>query len=115
MGRESKYKDPSTKYSCLGLHRSQKLGVRLCLLESFEHHFHLLDGRKRIQHAAHDPDAGQIFLADEQLFFARSGSLQVDGREKSLVAEPAIQMNLGVARAFELFKDHVVHARAGVD
>jgi hypothetical protein len=30
-------------------------------------------------------------------------------------AYPAVEVDFHVARAFELFKDHIVHARAGVD
>src|ERR1043165_5825366 len=59
----------------LALHRRQELGVGLRLLQSLEHDFHLLDGRQRIQHAPHHPDAIEVFFADEQLFFARSRSL----------------------------------------
>src|ERR1051326_5438828 len=35
----------------LALHRRQELGVRLRLLQTLEHNFHLLDGRERVQHA----------------------------------------------------------------
>jgi hypothetical protein len=51
----------------------------------------------------------------EQFFFARSGTIDVDGGPHTLVHESAIQVDLHVAGAFELFKDHVVHAAAGVD
>ena len=49
----------------LTLHRRKKLGVRLCLLQTLEHDFHLLNRRQRIQDAPHYPDAIQVFLADE--------------------------------------------------
>src|ERR1043166_6410481 len=73
----------------LALHRRQQFGVRLGLLQTLEHDFHLLDGRERIQHASHHPDAIEIFLADEQLFLAGSRTLQIDGGEQPLVAQTA--------------------------
>jgi hypothetical protein len=48
----------------LCLHRRKELGVRLGLAKAFENDFHLLDRRKRIEHATHYPDAVKIFLAD---------------------------------------------------
>src|ERR1044072_3138153 len=59
----------------LALHRGQELGVRLRLLQSFEHDFHLLNGRQRIQDASHHPNTIEIFFADEQLFLACSRTL----------------------------------------
>src|SRR5216110_3217327 len=97
LSKESKYKEPSTKYSLLGLHRCQELGVAVCLLEPLEHNFHLLGRRQRVQHAAHDPDATQIVFRDQQLFLAGAGTLQVDSRKQTLVAQAAIEMDFRVA------------------
>src|SRR6476646_5541631 len=69
----------------LALHGGQELGVRFRLLKSLEHDFHLLNGRERIQHASHHPNAIEIFFADEQLFLARSRTLQIDRGEQSLI------------------------------
>src|ERR1044072_1819005 len=99
----------------LALHRGEKFGVGLRLLQSLEHDFHLLDGRERIQHTPHYPDAIQVFLADQQFFLARAGALQVDCREQSLIAQATIEVDFRVTSSFELFEDHVVHARAGID
>ena len=112
--------NPSTKNqapgtAALSLHRRQELGVRLGLLEPLEHNFHLLSRREGIQDAAHDPDTAEIVFRNQQLFLARSGALQVDSREQTLVAQAAIEMDFAVAGAFELFENHVVHARAGID
>src|SRR5262245_10239842 len=56
----------------LALHRGKEFRVRLRLLESLQHDFHLLDWRQRIQNTSHHPDTIQVFLADKQLFLARS-------------------------------------------
>ena len=66
---------------------------------TLENDFHLLDGRERIQDATHHPDAGEVFLAEEQFLFARAGSLQVNGREQSFVAQATVKMDFGVTRA----------------
>src|SRR6185369_7645513 len=99
----------------LALHRGEKLGVGLRLLQSLEHDFHLLDRRERIQHTPHHPDAIQVFLADQQFFLARAGALQVDCRKQSLITQTTIEVNFRVTGTFELFEDHVVHTRTGVD
>ena len=67
--------------------RCQEFGVCLGLAEAFENDFHLLDGRQRIEHAAHDPDAVEVFLADKQFFLSRTGTLQIDRREETLVGQ----------------------------
>ena len=69
----------------LGLHRRQEFSVRLRLGKAFKDDFHLLDRRERVEHASHDPDAVEVFLVDEQFFFSRAGTLQVDRREQTLV------------------------------
>ena len=76
---------PETPNSKLALHRGQEFGVGLGFLQPLKHDFHLLDGRERIQDAAHHPDAIEVFLAEKQFFLARAGALQVNGREETLV------------------------------
>src|SRR5205085_3932445 len=107
--------EPVTLNYFLALHRGQEFGVRLGLAEAFEDDFHLLDGRERVQDAAHDPDAREVFFADQEFLFARAGALDVNRGEEAFINEPAVEMDFAVARTFELFKDHVVHARAGVN
>src|SRR5688572_5873670 len=106
---------PFTIHYLLTLHRGEELGVVLGLAEAFEDDFHLLDGRERVEHPAHDPDAVEVLLREEQLFLARARALEVDGREEALVGEPAVEVDFRVAGALELLEDDVVHARAGVD
>ena len=43
---------PLTTDNCLGLHRSEELGVRLGLRETLENDLHLLDRRKRVSTVA---------------------------------------------------------------
>jgi hypothetical protein len=50
-----------------------------------------------------------------QLFLARAGARDVDRREGALVGHLAVQNELRVAGALELFENHFVHARAGID
>src|ERR1043166_1132688 len=99
----------------LTLHRCQKLSVALRLFQTFEHDFHLFGWRQRIEYATHHPDAAEVIFRNQQLFLARSGTLQVDRREQSLVAQAAVEMNFAITRAFELFKDDIIHAGARVD
>ncbi len=68
-------------HSRLRLHRCEELGVGLGLVEAFEDDLHLLDRRERVEHATHDPNSGEVLLANEQLFLACAGPLQVDRRE----------------------------------
>src|SRR5918912_207147 len=101
---------PFTIHYSLTLHRGEELGVVLGLAEALQDDLHLLDGREGVEDAAHDPDAVEVFLRDEQLFLARARPLEVDGREEALVGEPTVEVNLAVARALELLEDAVVHA-----
>src|SRR5215510_11247395 len=96
-------------------HRRQEFRIGFGLLQSFEDKLHLLDRRKRVEHAAQYPDSVEVFLWDQQLFLARAGFLQVDRREDALVRELAVEMDFEVARALELFEDHVVHSASGFD
>src|SRR5215203_6985164 len=90
---------PFTVYPALGLHRGEEVAVVLGLAEAFEDDLHLLDGREGIQDAAHDPDAVEVFLRDEQLLLTRARPLEVDGREEALVGEATVKVNLAVAGA----------------
>src|SRR5215470_12588700 len=96
-------------------HRRQELRIGFGLLQSFEDKLHLLDRRKRVQHAAQYPDSVEVLLRDQQLFLARARLLQVDRREDALVRELAVEMYFEIACALELFEDHVVHSASGFD
>src|ERR1035437_6463973 len=76
---------------------------------------HGVDRRERVDDAAEDPGALEVFLGDQQLFLTRAGALDVDGREDALVDQLAVEDDFHVAGTLELFEDDLVHARAGVD
>src|SRR5262245_39067172 len=97
------------------LHRRQEVRVGLRLAHLVEEQFHRLDRRQRREHLPQHPDAVEIVFRNQQLFLARAGLDDVDRREHALVHELAVKMDFHVARALELFEDHIVHARAGVD
>src|SRR5690606_11791310 len=54
-------------------------------------------------------------IAEKPLFVPGTALAQVDCRENALVGHFAIQHDLGVARAFELLENDLVHATARLD
>src|SRR5690606_31986336 len=56
-----------------------------------------------------------LVYAHEHLFATRAGCIDVDSREDTLVGELPRQAQFHVARALELFEDHFVHLRTGLD
>ena len=54
-------------------------------------------------------------LGHQELFLAGARLVDVDRREDALVDQLAVEVDLAVAGALELFEDDVVHAAAGVD
>ncbi len=69
----------------------------------------------RVQQLAQDPDLLQLVRRRDQLFAARAGAVDVERRVDALLGDAAVEVDFAVAGALELFVDHVVHARAGVD
>ena len=61
------------------------------------------------------PDDLELVGSHEELLLARARGVDVDAGEDALVSELAIELELHVAGALELFEDHLVHARAGLD
>src|ERR1700723_4413843 len=96
-------------------HLGQELAVSPRLGQPLNEQLHGLNRRQRVQHLAEHPNPLQVFFWNQQLFFARARTLDIDSRKRSLVDQFAVENNFRVAGAFEFFKDHVVHARAGVD
>jgi hypothetical protein len=93
----------------------QKFLVVARLGELVGEKFHGFDRGERVDDAAQDPGALQLFLGDEQLFLAGAGALDIDGGEDALVYQLAVEDDFHVAGALELLEDDLVHARAGVD
>src|SRR5688572_23362143 len=68
-----------------------------------------------MQELAENPDLLQLILARDQLFTTRTRTVDVDCREDTLFGDAAIEVDFGVTRTLELFVDHIVHARTGID
>ena len=62
-----------------------------------------------------DPDAIEGERVEEEFFFARARSRDVEAWEGAAFHEFAVEVEFAVAGAFEFFEDDFVHARAGVD
>ncbi len=56
-----------------------------------------------------------FFRVHQQLFFPRAAAVHVDGGVDPPFDQPAVEVEFAVARTLELFEDHFVHLRAGVD
>src|SRR6202453_5546177 len=67
------------------------------------------------QHLPHEVDPAKVFRRQEQLFAARAGTGDVEGRPNTLFSQTAAEMKFHVARALEFFEDYVIHTAAGVD
>ena len=57
----------------------------------------------------------QNFGRQQQFFATGAAAVELNRREHTLFVQAAVQVDLGVASAFELFKNHFVHAAARVD
>ena len=98
-----------------GIHRAQELGASLRLADFLQEELHGIHCADRMQDFAKQPHAIELFLEEQQFFFARAGASDVDGREDPLIGELAIQVDLHIARALEFLEDDVIHSTAGVD
>ena len=96
-------------------HLGQELAIRGRLGQSLNEQFHSLNWTQRVEYLAQHPDPGQVFFRNQQLLLTCAGALNIDGREGALVDQLAVENDFHVAGAFEFFKDHVIHARTGVN
>src|SRR5260370_28353806 len=99
--------------SALSIHRVEEFGVALRFLELVDQEFEAVDGAHRGQHAAQYPHLRQYAAIDQQLLFAGARFGDVDRREGAFVRDLAVEDDFRIAAAFELFEDHLFHARAG--
>src|SRR5262249_47057513 len=113
-GRSAAWAVPFARQS-LGVHRLEELLVVLRLTQLVEHELDGVLRAHRIGDAAQDVSLLQPLLGRDQLFLAGAGLDDVDRREDAFVADLAVQHDLRVAGALELFENHLVHAAAGVD
>ena len=67
------------------------------------------------QNAAQLPHNAQFFGLKQHFFATCSRGVDVDSREDSAVGKLARQTQFHVARTLELFEDHLVHLRAGLN
>ena len=96
-------------------HVVQKLLIVPGLRQLIRQQLHRFNRRQRIQHLAQNPGPLQVFLRNQQLFLTSTGALNIDRREHTLIDQLAIQNHFHVARALELFEDHFIHPRTGID
>ena len=96
-------------------HRVEELVVRFGRADLVEQELHRLEVVHRVEEFAQHPDLLQDFGLDQQFLAAGAGAVDVDRREDPLLVHAPVEMDLHVAGALELFVDHVVHARAGID
>src|SRR3990170_4799228 len=106
---------PAKRLAADALYLAQELGVGAGLFELLDQQLYLLPGVQGVQDAPHLPDPLGLGRLHEQLFLARRGVLDVDGRVDPAVRELALQVDLHVARALELLVDDLVHPAPGLD
>src|SRR5208337_4683717 len=99
----------------LRVHRLEEFLVGLGLVHLVDQEFHRFDRVELGQQLAQYPDAIERGARQQQLFLARRGALDVDGRENALFQQTPVQRYLLIAGALELFEDDLVHAAAGID
>src|SRR5215210_5826802 len=97
------------------LQLAQELGVGAGLLELGYEELQLRRGLEGVEDAAHLPNPLGLGRLHEELFLARRGVLDVDGRVEPAVRQLAVEPQLHVARALELLEDDLVHPAAGLD
>src|ERR1700722_18389502 len=94
-----------TSWVCLQrVHLEQELGIIACFAQTIDEQFHRFNRRKWIENLTQDPYALQIFLGNEQLFFAGAGTLDINGGKYPLIHKLAVQNDFHVAGALELFE-----------
>src|ERR1700722_11187664 len=104
---------PGTSRS--GIHRVEELGVVLRVLQLVDQKLEPVDGAHRHQHAAQHPHLRQHAAFDQQFPLGGPPLGYVEGREGALVGDLGVEHVFRITGALELFEDHLVHPRAGVD
>src|SRR5262245_37812037 len=83
------------------VHRFQELLVAAGLRELVDEELHRFHRRLLVEELAEDPHLVQHRRLQQQLFLARPGLVDVDGREDAAVGQPAVEDELHVTRALE--------------
>jgi hypothetical protein len=97
------------------VHREQELAVGAFLFQSTLEEFDGFDGVHVREHFAEAIDELQFLRIEQQFFLAGARGGDVDGGVGAAFDEAAVEVEFGVAGAFELFEDDFVHFGAGVD
>ena len=97
------------------VHRGEELLVGVGHSHLLLEELYGLDGRHVRKVFAQHPRAVHHVARQEQVFAARTRCDDVDRRVDTFVGELAVELELHVARALELFENHLVHLRTGVD
>src|SRR3954453_1406019 len=88
------------------IHRCKEVLVRLRVLHLVEKELHRVDGAHLHEDPAEHPHLGEDVLVDQQLLLAGAGLADVERREDALVRDLAVEHDLAVAGALELFENH---------
>src|SRR3954464_2181184 len=94
-----------TKQPALGVHALEELAVGLRVAQLVEQEVDRIHRSHRIEDAAQDVHLLELLRIGKQLFLARAGSRDVHRREGALVGDLAVEDQLRIPRAFELFED----------
>ena len=90
-------------------HGAEELVVVAGAFHTVFDELHGFDGGAVGEETAENPHAIEGLGAQQQVVAAGAGSHDVDGGEDALVGECAVELELHVAGAFELFEDDFVH------
>src|SRR5271166_4103759 len=99
----------------LCVHRFEEVCVRLGLAQFPEQELDRVNGAHRVEDAAQHVHFLENVRRHEQFLLPGPGPCDIHGREGALVGDFAVEDDLGVPGALELFEDDFVHARTGID
>src|SRR5262247_4183329 len=88
-----------------GIHRLEELAVALGVAQLVEQEVDRIHGAHRVEDAAQHVHLLELIRRGEQLFLAGAGAGDVHRREGALVGDLAVEDELGIAGALELFED----------
>src|SRR6202007_1090577 len=90
---------PARPACALALHGLEKFAVRLGVFHLVEQEFDRRQLVHRVQELAQDPHLGELALVGDELFLARTGTVDVDRGEHALLGNAPVEMYLAVAGA----------------
>ena len=99
----------------LAIHRAEELFVGEGVTDAFVYEVHGFEAAHVGHELAEDVHAVERGLVLQKVIATRGALDEIDGREEALVGQTAVKLQLHVACALELFENHLVHLRTGVD